>query len=1260
MQKMKQHLKHLLCFFFIGMSMVADLTAQVLPVVQLKNNGPNDKRINIVYLGDGYTSAEQAKFITDATLTMQNLFLDAPFKEYEQFFNVFAVQASSLQSGAKHPGTATDVVEPAFPISNPSTRFESSFDIGGIHRLVAVNNVTELYSVLSANTPSYDLVFLLANTPEYGGSGGAVAVATLATGASDLLTHEVGHTFGGLSDEYPVGFCVNNQNQSLTNDPNTVSWKNWLGTNGVGIYEIDATGCYRPHQNCKMQFLGSPFCAVCKEGIINKIYAQISSIEGYLPLNNIVSVTSGATNFSVDLILPTPNTLAVQWYVNGVLVPNNSTTQVTLQAASFNPGANTVKARVSDATLLSRVYWPAMSGYADSVIWTVNRVATCNPDITPPQLTACPAPVAVTTTGTNATATWVAPTATDACPGSVTVTSTHQPGQTFAVGVTTVTYTARDAAQNSATCSFTVTVTSQPSGCANNLLTNAGFESGLTGWNAGTGITAGTPARTGAAAMSNCQNGGQRIFQFMAANAGKTYTFKGFGRTTGTGQGVLFVKFLNSGFTPLSQDFANVNASTYTEVTLTKLAPVGTSWIEVGILRNDGTGCLLFDDACLTESGVSNPCAPDVTPPVLAACPANITVTVSTTTANVNWTPPTATDACPGAVTVIGTRQPGSSFPTGNTTVIYTARDAAQNSATCSFSVTVIGTINPCNPDLTPPVLSSCPGNLTGTTATNQARLDWVAPTATDNCVGVVTVTGSQASGSLFPIGNTVVQYTARDVAQNAATCTFTVSVQAVSGGCTGNLLTNAGFESGLTDWNAPAGVTAGTPARTGATAMSICQNGGLRIFQFKAAASAKTYAFKGFGQVTGTAQGVLFMKFMTSGFSPILQEFANVNATAYTEYTITKAAPAGTAWIEVGILRNDGSGCLLFDDACLVEASSGNPCAPDVTPPVLTACPANIAVVATTGSTAPATWTAPTATDACGPATITITNSPGAQFGVGVTTVVYSALDAAQNLTTCFFTVTVSQSGGGTPNCAAASDFPWEEWISAVKVGNTTNTSGKAPFTFYFTQPFSGVRGSSVPIELTASYSYFTDSEYFRVWIDYNDDKIYQASELVYSGIVAKPADGTPSKSISGSFVVPSNAPIGFKKMRVIMQRQSYAEACGTVPYGEVEDYYFDVVGALQSSSNGQQNNAQEEVTDIRVYPNPASQTVTLDLSVLKGLETQVRILDAFGVEVLNQKTEQPSLQLDLTDWNSGLYLLRFEPQGQRPTVQKLVVVKE
>ena len=53
-------------------------------------------------------------------------------------------------------------------------------------------------------------------------------------------------------------------------------------------------------------------------------------------------------------------------------------------------------------------------------------------------------------------ATWTEPTATDNSGVAPTVTQSHQPGESFNVGTTEVTYTFTDMAGNEAMCLFTI------------------------------------------------------------------------------------------------------------------------------------------------------------------------------------------------------------------------------------------------------------------------------------------------------------------------------------------------------------------------------------------------------------------------------------------------------------------------------------------------------------------------------------------------------------------------------------------------------------------------------------------------------------------------------------------------------------------------------------------------------------------------------------------------------------------------------------
>ncbi|PWH83422.1 peptidase M64 [Algibacter marinivivus] len=378
-------MKPVLCFliFFFNISI---LVGQTFDVEAIKVSGDNDKRINLVFMGDGYTLFELDKFVTDATNFSNSLFSQSPFSEYADYFNVYAIKVPSNDSGTDHPGTATDVTEPHnIPISNVDTYFNTSFDTANIHRLLYTYSSSIVYDVLADNFPQYDQPIIIVNTSEYGGAGGPYATSSTGNNANEIVIHEIGHSLFDLKDEYYPGDGLASEaiNMTQETDPTVVSWKNWVGTDGVGIYQHsgsgNATSWYRPHQNCKMRYLGVPFCSVCKEGIIEKIHSLISPIDNYTPNNNTVDNPTFPLDFQLDLIKPNPNTLESDWTLNSSNFATN-VEDVSIEATNLIDGANTLTVVVHDGTSFLRVD-NHDSFHVYTVTWTINYSSLSVDDI---------------------------------------------------------------------------------------------------------------------------------------------------------------------------------------------------------------------------------------------------------------------------------------------------------------------------------------------------------------------------------------------------------------------------------------------------------------------------------------------------------------------------------------------------------------------------------------------------------------------------------------------------------------------------------------------------------------------------------------------------------------------------------------------------------------------------------------------------------------------------------------------------------------
>ncbi len=351
--------------------------AQSFKVDTIFFSGKSEKFINIVMLPDGYQESELAKFKEDAEAFVNVFFTVPPFDRYSNYFNVFIVNVPSNESGADHPGTATDVTEPAHIVEDVDNYFGSTFDYYEIHRLLVPLQIGKIFSVLANNVPLYDQAIILTNTPYYGGSGGDFATASLHSQSIEVTIHELGHSFAGLSDEYYAGdfYAGEDVNMTQETDPQKVKWKNWIGTNDVGIYQHCCGGnsalWYRPHQSCKMRVLGAPFCPVCQEAIVERIHRLVSPIINYSPASNDLTNENETIDFKVDLINPQPNTLQIIWELNGEITTGTGD-KFSLEESDLLAGLNFLAVYVEDTSELIRIDGHEQI-HLSSVLWSIDN-----------------------------------------------------------------------------------------------------------------------------------------------------------------------------------------------------------------------------------------------------------------------------------------------------------------------------------------------------------------------------------------------------------------------------------------------------------------------------------------------------------------------------------------------------------------------------------------------------------------------------------------------------------------------------------------------------------------------------------------------------------------------------------------------------------------------------------------------------------------------------------------------------------------------
>ena len=143
------------------------------------------------------------------------------------------------------------------------------------------------------------------------------------------------------------------------------------------------------------------------------------------------------------------------------------------------------------------------------------------------------------------------------------------------------------------------------------------------------------------------------------------------------------------------------------------------------------------------------------------------------------------------------------------------------------------------------------------------------------------------------------------------------------------------------------------------------------------------------------------------------------------------------------------------------------------------------------------------------------------------------------------------------TSYCASAGSNSSYEWIANVTVGSINNSTGNNGGYQDFTSISTDLeKGSSNSISLSPGFQSSAYNEYWKVWIDFNQDGDFNdAGELAFD------AGSMSQSTVTGSLVVPSGALTGETRMRVSMKYNAAQTACETFQYGEVEDYTVNVI---------------------------------------------------------------------------------------------------
>ncbi len=249
------------------------------------------------------------------------------------------------------------------------------------------------------------------------------------------------------------------------------------------------------------------------------------------------------------------------------------------------------------------------------------------------------------------------------------------------------------------------------------------------------------------------------------------------------------------------------------------------------------------------------------------------------------------------------------------------------------------------------------------------------------------------------------------------------------------------------------------------------------------------------------------------------------------------------------------------------------------------------------------------------------------------------------------------------TPGCGACKDQTYctpgnlsadEEWIALVKLAGFQNSSsangGYGDFTGKDAPKL--IQGNKYELELRPGFSGISYTEYFSVWIDFDQNGIFEITEKVFE-------KGGNTAFVRDSILIPTNAKPGITRMRVAMQFLNPGGPCvfNNNSGGEVEDYCVEIVDRTTSTDE-----AFAKTASLSLFPNPFQEQlqIALQLSESKA-QVQIQLYNTVGQRVRSEiyrslSAGDHSLKLDLAGLPAGVYWLQCRLNNGSSVTRKIV----
>ena len=236
-----------------------------------------------------------------------------------------------------------------------------------------------------------------------------------------------------------------------------------------------------------------------------------------------------------------------------------------------------------------------------------------------------------------------------------------------------------------------------------------------------------------------------------------------------------------------------------------------------------------------------------------------------------------------------------------------------------------------------------------------------------------------------------------------------------------------------------------------------------------------------------------------------------------------------------------------------------------------------------------------------------------------------------------------LTEIGVNNANCSPESNCIFGggpgDGFQLVSIGDINNETGcsEGGYGDYTSISTDLAQGDTYDLTMTTNYG----DQNIKVWIDFNDDFIFSADELVVDNFVIGFSVGNVSITETTQVTIPDDAPLGQHIMRLKSNWNAEVpdDSCADTAWGETEDYMVNIVTSLgvediiQNESDFSVISLGDNIFDVNLT---SSYQGKIDLTVYNVLGQRM-VFHRF------ENTGSYNYNLDLSYVAKGVYLVRI-----------------